>query len=90
MGFRPIRLLAGAVKGRFPERTCASAAVRRNRETYHLSTSESVAQALGIVEGDARARALFDFYRRATDRILLVPGKLTLRDVYGGFDRPAE
>jgi DTW domain-containing protein len=77
-------LLAGAVKVALPDRAFAGPAVRRNHEGHHMSTYEAVAQALGILEGDAVAGPLFDFYRRATDRLLLVRGKLTLRDVYGG------
>ncbi len=42
-----------------------------------------------MIERDEIAEPLFDFYRRATDRMLLVRGKLTLRDVYGGIDHPA-
>lgn len=79
-------LLAGAVKVALPERAFDGGAVRHNREGHCMSTFEAVAQALGILEGDAVAGPLFDFYRRATDRLLLVRGKLTLRDVYGGLD----
>lgn len=82
-------LLAGAVKVELPERAFAGGAVRRNSEEHHMSTFEAVAQALGILEGAEIAEPLFDFYRRATDRMLLVRGKLTLRDVYGGIDHPA-
>jgi hypothetical protein len=53
-----------------------------------MSTYEAVAQALGILEGEAVAGPLLDFYRRATDRMLLVRGKLRLGDVYGGLDSP--
>jgi DTW domain-containing protein len=53
-----------------------------------MSTYEAVAQALGILEGEAVAGPLFDFYRRATDRMLLVRGKLRLGAVYGGLDGP--
>jgi len=81
-------LLAGAVKVALPQRAFGGTAVRRNHEEHHMSTYEAVAQALGILEGDAIAAPLFEFYRRATDRMLLVRGKLTLRDVYGGIDRP--
>ncbi len=49
-----------------------------------MSTYESVAQALGILEGEAVAGPLLDFYRRATDRMLLVRSKLRLGDVYDG------
>ncbi len=83
-------LLSAAVKVALPDRAFAGPAVRRNREGHHMSTFEAVAQALGVIEGDAVAGPLFDFYRRATDRLLLVRGKLTLRDVYGGPDAPDE
>jgi DTW domain-containing protein len=53
-----------------------------------MSTYEAVAQALGVLEGKAVAGPLFDFYRRATDRMLLVRGKLKLGDVYGGLGGP--
>lgn len=79
-----IPLLAAAVKVALPDRAFAGAAVRRNREEHHMSTYEAVAQALGVIEGEAVAGPLFDFYRRATDRLLLVRGKLALGDVYGG------
>jgi DTW domain-containing protein YfiP len=81
-------LLSGAVKASLPERAFAGMAVRRNREGHHMSTYEAVAQALGVLEGDAVAAPLLDFYRRATDRILLVRGKIKLGEVYGGLDEP--
>jgi len=81
-----LSLLAGAVKVALPDRAFAGMAVRRNQEGHHMSTYEAVAQALGILEGEAVAGPLFDFYRRATDRMLLVRGKLRLGDVYGGLD----
>lgn len=83
-----VSLLAGAVKVALPERAFAGMAVRRNQEGHHMSTYEAVAQALGILEGEAVAGPLLDFYRRATDRMLLVRGKLRLGDVYGGLDDP--
>jgi hypothetical protein len=39
-------------------------------------------------QGEAIAGPLLDFYRRATDRMLLVRGKLRRGDVYGGLDGP--
>ena len=78
-------LLAGTVKVSLPERAFPGAAVRRNHERHHMSTYEAVAQALGILEGEAVAASLLDFYRRATDRMLLVRGTMRLRDVYGGI-----
>jgi DTW domain-containing protein YfiP len=83
-----IPLLADAVKVALPDRAFAGMAVRRNQEDHHMSTYEAVAQALGVIEGEAVAAPLFDFYRRATDRMLLVRGKLKLGDVYGGLDGP--
>ena len=53
-----------------------------------LPVSSAVAQALGILEGDSVAGPLLDFYRRATDRMLLARGKLGRGDVYGGLDGP--
>jgi DTW domain-containing protein len=79
-------LLAGAVKVALPDRSFTGMAVRRNQEEHHMATYEAVAQALGILEGEAVAGPLFDFYRRATDRRLLVRGKLRLGEVYGGVD----
>jgi DTW domain-containing protein YfiP len=79
-------LLAGAVKVALPDRAFAGMAVRRNQVGHHMSTYEAVAQALGILEGEEVAGPLFEFYRRATDRMLLVRGKLQLGDVYGGLD----
>ncbi|OWK35510.1 hypothetical protein FRUB_08073 [Fimbriiglobus ruber] len=56
-----------------------------------MSTFEAVSQALGVLEGVAVTEPLLDFYRRATDRMLLVSGRLKLGDVYGGFyDRDFE
>jgi DTW domain-containing protein YfiP len=77
-------LLAAAPKVALPARAFAGSAVRRNRQGHRMSTYEAVAQALGVLEGEAVAGPLFDFYRRATDRMLLVRGKLRLGDVYGG------
>lgn len=77
-------LLAAAVKVTLPGLVTPGLAVRRNRERHHMSTYEAVAQALGILEGDEVAVPMLDFYRRATDRMLLVRGKLRAGDVYGG------
>lgn len=60
--------------------------LRRNEPGHCMSTFEAVAQALRILEGRAVAEALMDFYRWATDRMLLVRGKLKAGDVYGGLD----
>ena len=54
-----------------------------------MSTYEAGAQALAVLEGEAVAAPLLDFYRRATDRMLLIRGKLRLGDVYGGLDGPS-
>jgi DTW domain-containing protein YfiP len=81
-------LLAAGVKVALPHRAFAGAALRRNRPGHHMSTYEAVAQALAVLEGEAAAGPLMDFYRRATDRMLFARGKLRLEDVYGGIDRP--
>jgi DTW domain-containing protein YfiP len=81
-------LLAGAVKVALPARAFSLPAVRRNHRGDRMSTYEAVTQALAVLEGDAVAAPLLDFYRRATDRMLLVRGKLKLGDVYGGLDGP--
>lgn len=81
-------VLAGAVKVALPDRAFGGTALRRNGLDHHMSTYEAVAQALGILEGEAVAGPLLDFYRRATDRMLMVRGKLRLGDVYGGFGGP--
>ncbi len=78
-------LLAGAVKVSLPSRAFQGSALRRNR-SGHMSTYEAVTQALGVLEGETVAGPLLDFYRRATDRMLLVRGKLNFGDVYGGID----
>lgn len=80
-------LLAGAAKVSLPDRAFPGSAVRRNHERHHMSTYEAVAQALGILEGEAVSAPLLDFYRRATDRMLLVRGKMRMSDVYGGVGR---
>jgi DTW domain-containing protein YfiP len=79
-------LLAGAVKASLPTRAFAGLALRRNLAKHHMSTYEAVVQALGVLEGEAVAGPLLDFYRRATDRMLLVRGRLKPGDVYGGLD----
>jgi DTW domain-containing protein YfiP len=81
-------LLDGAVKVALPTRTFAGTAVRRNHPGNRMSTYEAVVQALGVLEGEAVVEPLLDFYRRATDRMLLVRGKLRLGDVYGGLKGP--
>jgi len=81
-------LLAGAVKVALPDRAFAGSALRRNRPGHHMSTYEAVTQALAALEGEVVAGPLLDFYRRATDRMLLARGKLRLGDVHGGLDDP--
>lgn len=82
-------LLAGAVKVALPTRAFDGSALRRNRPG-RMSTYEAVTQALGAIEGEEVAGPLLDFYRRATDRMLLVRGKLKPGDVYGGLDGPQD
>jgi len=81
-------LLDGAMKVSLPTRAFAGSALRRNRLGHHMSTYEAVAQALAVLEGEAIAAPLLDFYRRATDRMLLVRGRIKIADVYGGLDGP--
>jgi DTW domain-containing protein YfiP len=83
-------LLAGAVKAALPTRAFEGTALRRNLQEHRMSTYEAVAQALGVLEGEAVAGPLLDFYRRATDRMLLARGKLGPGDVYGGLDGPRQ
>jgi DTW domain-containing protein YfiP len=82
-------LLAGAPRIALPHRHFAGAALRRNGPGHHMSTYEAVAQAIAVLEGEAIAGPLLDFYRRSTDRLLLVRGRLRLGDVYGGLDGPS-
>ncbi|MBN9517416.1 DTW domain-containing protein [bacterium] len=77
-------LLAGAIKVTLPDRAFPGMALRANGPGHHMSTFEAVAQALAVLEGEPVAEPLLDFYRRATDRMLMVRGKLRLGDVYGG------
>jgi DTW domain-containing protein YfiP len=84
---RRLPLLAAAAKVSLPARAFTGSALRRNRPG-RMSTYEAVAQALAVLEGEAVAGPLLDFYRRATDRMLLARGKLGLGDVYGGLDGP--
>jgi DTW domain-containing protein YfiP len=77
-------LLAGAVKVMLPDRAFPGVTLRRNQEGHHMSTYEAVARAVGVLEGEAVSAPLLDFYRRATDRMLMVRGRLRLGDVYGG------
>ncbi|MCE9565351.1 MAG: DTW domain-containing protein [Planctomycetes bacterium] len=79
-------LLADSIKVALPVRAFAGPALRRNQPGHRMSTYEAVAQALGILEGEAVAGPLLDFYQRATDRMLYVRGKLSQSDVYGGLD----
>ncbi len=81
-----IPLLAGAVKVALPDRSFSGTPLRSNQKGHHMSTFEAVAQAVGVLEGEAVASPLLDFYRRATDRMLLVRGKMRLGDVYGGVE----
>jgi DTW domain-containing protein YfiP len=81
-------LLAATRKVSLPARAFAGNAPRRNRPGGRMSTYEAVVQALAVLEGEAVVGPLLDFYRRATDRMLLVRGKLRLGDVYGGLDGP--
>lgn len=83
-----IPLLSGAVKVTLTERVFSGMAVRRNQEAHKMSTYEAVAQAFTILEGEAVAAPLLDFYRRATDRMLMVRGKMRLGEVYGGVEMP--
>ncbi len=48
-------LLDGAVKVSLPTRAFAGRSPRRNATEHHMSTFEAVAQALGILEGEAVA-----------------------------------
>lgn len=77
-------LLDGAIKVALTERTLVGAALRRNRADHHMSTFEAVTQALAVLEGKEVAESLFDFYRRATDRMLFIRGKIERGSVYGG------
>ncbi len=81
-------LLAAAAKVSLPARAFAGPALRRNREGHRMSTFEAVAQALAVLEGEAVAGPLLDFYRQAVDRMLLVRGHHRLGDVYGGLCGP--
>ena len=81
-------LLAGAVKVSLSAHAFAGGVLRRNRPGNRMSTFVAVAQALGVLEGEAVVGPLLDFYRRAIDRMLLVRGKIRLGDVYGGLDGP--
>jgi DTW domain-containing protein YfiP len=81
-------LLAGAVKVALAARDFTGPALRRNRPGHRMSTYEAVAQALAVLDGQAVAGPLLDFYRRATDRMLLARGKLKPGDVYGGLGGP--
>jgi hypothetical protein len=47
-------------------------------------------QALAILEGEAIAEPLVDFYRRAVDHLLLVRGQLKSGEVYGGVPDPQD
>ncbi len=79
-------LLARELKVTLPDRSFPGLALRRNQERHHMSTYEAVAQALEVLEGEAVGGPLLDFYRRATDRMRMVRGKLKLGEVYGGVE----
>ena len=81
-------LLTAATKVSLLVRVFAGHALRRNRPGHRMSTFEAVTQALAILEGEAVARPLLEFYRRAVDRMLLVSGQINLGDVYGGLNGP--
>jgi len=78
-------LLDGAIKVSLEERSFAGLALRRNSHDHHMSTYEAVTQALAILEGEHLAGPLIDFYRRATDRMLFIRGKLERDRVFGGI-----
>lgn len=77
--------LDGAVKVSLTERALTGFALRRNRAGHHMSTFEAVTQALAVLEGEDVAEPLFDFYRRATDRMLFIRGKIERGSVHGGI-----
>jgi DTW domain-containing protein YfiP len=81
-------LLSGAVKVALPTRSFEGRPVRLNQTANRMSTYEAVVQAVALLEGEEVAEPLLDFYRRATDRMLLARGKLRLGDVYGGLGGP--
>ena len=75
----------------FVDETAANTTMDRRYgypEGHRMSTYEAVAQALAVLEGEAVAGPLLDFYRRAVDRMLLVRGHLKPGDVYGGLAGP--
>ena len=79
-------LLDTAVKVALPTRAFAGTALRRNLHEHRMSTYEAVIQALAVLEGEEIVEPLLDFYRRVTDRMLMVRGKLRRDDVYGGIE----
>jgi DTW domain-containing protein YfiP len=83
-------LLATGTKVSLPNRKLMGQALRRNHTGHRMSTYEAVVQSLAILEGDAIAEPLFDFYRRAVDRMLFVRGHLKIGDVYGGLPYPRQ
>jgi DTW domain-containing protein YfiP len=78
-------LLDRAQKVSLTERAFAGIALRRNQAGHHMSTYEAVTQALAVLEGEEIAEPLFEFYRRATDRMLFIRGKLERDRVFGGI-----
>jgi DTW domain-containing protein YfiP len=54
-------LLAGAVKVTLPDRAFAGTALRWNQAEHHMSTYESVAQAVDVLEGETVSAPLLDF-----------------------------
>jgi hypothetical protein len=76
-----LSLLADATKVSLPSRNLVGPALRRNHPGHRMSTYEAVVQALAILEGEAITDPLFDFYRRAVDRMLFVRGHLKFGDV---------
>jgi DTW domain-containing protein YfiP len=83
-------LLAASTKVSLPNRKLMGQALRRNPPGHRMSTYEAVIQALAILEGEAIAEPLFDFYRRAVDRMLFVRGHLKFGDVYGSLPDPRQ
>src|SRR4051812_23892831 len=81
-------LLAGAVKVALPARAFAGPALRRNLEGHRMSTYEAVVQALGVLEGEAGARPLLDFYPRGPPRPAPAPGAPRRRGPVRGPLRP--
>ncbi len=83
-----VPLLASLPKVELPGPTLDLNRARRNVFSDRMSTFEAIAQALGTLEDQGVEEELLGFMRQAVDRMLMLRGKLSKKDVFGGLTAP--